>query len=93
MQSDSASGRTPVGGQLCVRISADLHRVLREGARRQHLKASEIVRMALRLYLAAPGPDGSRAAERVRGLIGSLDSAAADPVAQHRAAILEGMKR
>lgn len=78
--------------QLCVRLSADLIGALREAARKEHCKPAVIVRMALRQYLAAPGPDGSRAAERVRGLLGSLDSAITDPVAEHRAAVLESLK-
>jgi hypothetical protein len=48
--------------------------------------------MALRQYLAATGSDGRRAAERVHGLIGCLDSATADPVAKHRTVVLEALK-
>jgi hypothetical protein len=81
-----------VGDQLCVRLSADLNRALRAAARQAQRKPSEIVRMALRQYLAVPGPDGSRPVERVRGLIGSLDSTATDPAATHRASILESVK-
>src|SRR6266508_3415091 len=60
--------------QLTVRLSPELNHALRAAARQMQCKTSEIVRMALRQYLALPGPEGSRPAERVRGLIGSLDS-------------------
>ena len=78
--------------QLTVRLSPELNRALRAAARQMQCKTSEIVRMALRQYLAVPGPDGSRPAERVRGLIGSLDSAATDPAARHRAAVLASVR-
>jgi ribbon-helix-helix CopG family protein len=78
--------------QLTVRLSPELNRALRAAARQMQLKSSEIVRMALRQYLAVPGPDGSRPVERVRGLIGSLDSAATDLAARHRASILASVK-
>ena len=78
--------------QLTVRLSPELNRALRAAARQMQVKTSEIVRMALRQYLALPGPDGSRPVERVRGLIGSLDSGVTDPSAKHRASVLESVK-
>ena len=48
--------------------------------------------MALRQFLALPGPEGSRPAERVRGLIGSLDSGASDTARKHRADVIESLK-
>ena len=78
--------------QLTVRLPPDLNRALRAAARQMQRKTSDIVRMALRQYLATPGPDGSRPAERVRGLIGSLDSGATDPSTRHRASVLDSVK-
>jgi ribbon-helix-helix CopG family protein len=78
--------------QLTVRLSPELSRALRAAARQMQRKTSEVVRMALRQYLAVPGPDGSRPAERVRGLIGSLDSGVPDLTRKHRASILQAMK-
>lgn len=78
--------------QLTVRLSPELSRALRAASRRMQRKTSEIVRMALRQYLAVPGPDGRGPAERVRGLIGSLDSGVTDPAAKHRASVLESLK-
>ena len=71
--------------QVTFRLSPELNRALRAAAREMHLKPSDVVRQALRQYLLVPGPDGSRPAERVRGLVGSLDSALTDPAAKHRA--------
>lgn len=78
--------------QVVVRLSPELNRALRAAARQVQLKTSDVVRMALRQYLAMPGPDGSRPAERVRGLIGSLDSGMTDPAAKHREAVLQSVK-
>jgi hypothetical protein len=79
--------------QLTVRLSPELSSALRAASRRMQRKSSEIVRMALREFLALPGPDGSRPADRVRGLIGSLDSGVPDLGRKHRASILEAVKR
>jgi len=78
--------------QVTFRLSPEMNRALRAAARQMQLKPSDVIRQALRQYLAVPGPDGSRPAERVRGLIGSLDSALTDPAAQHRAAVLDRVK-
>jgi hypothetical protein len=78
--------------QLTVRLSPELNRALRAAGRQLQLKTSEIVRMALRQYLAVPGPDGSRPIDRVRGLIGSLDSGMTDLAAKHRASVLASVK-
>jgi hypothetical protein len=78
--------------QLTVRLTPELSRALRAASRQMQRKSSEIVRMALREYLALPAPALSRPAERVRGLIGSLDSGVTDLAAKHRAFVLESVK-
>ena len=78
--------------QVTFRLSPELNGALRAAARQMHRKPSEVIRQALRQYLAVPGPDGCRPAERVRGLVGSLDSALTDPAATHRAAVLDRVK-
>lgn len=78
--------------QLAVRLSPELARALRAASRQMQRKPSEVVRMALRQFLALPGPEGSRPAERVRGLLGSLDSGVPDLARKHRAAIIESLK-
>lgn len=70
--------------QVTVRLSPELGRALREAARRMQRKPSDVVRVALREYLALPGPDGARPADRVRSLLGSVDS---------RGAVIESVKR
>jgi len=78
---------------LTVRIPPDLGRALRAAARQMQRKPSEVVRMALREYLAHPAPDGSRPVDRVRGLLGSLDSGIPELGRKGRAAMLESVKR
>ena len=78
---------------LTVRISPELGRALRDAARRMQRKPSEVVRMALREYLATPGPDGSRPVDRVRGLLGSLDSRIPDLGQKDRASTVAAVKR
>lgn len=79
--------------QLTVRLPADLAEALDRAGKKSGRKTSEIVRLALRDYLNAPSPSGPRPAERVRGLIGSLDSGIADLAEQHREYIIERLAR
>lgn len=60
--------------QLTVRLPEDLGRALRAAAVTTHRKSSEIVRLALRQYLGLGDGDATRPADRVRGLLGSLES-------------------
>lgn len=53
---------------------------------------SHIVRAALRDYLSAPAA-GRRPAERVRGLIGCLDSGLPVVAEQHRRLIIQSLTR
>lgn len=78
--------------QMTVRIPEDLKRALDEASRKMQRKNSEIVRMALRAFLQrAPGPD-SRPADRVRGLVGSLESGLPHLAERHREYVLEALK-
>jgi hypothetical protein len=86
-------GGCAVEDQLCVRLSPELRHAVSDAARRMQRKPSEVVRMALRQYLALPGPDGSRPMDRVRGLIGSLDSGVPDLGLQRRASVLDAVRR
>jgi metal-responsive CopG/Arc/MetJ family transcriptional regulator len=81
-----------MAGQLTVRVPDDLHRALRIASRRMQRKSSEIVRRALQAYLEAPAGNRSPA-DRVRGLIGSLESKVPDLAERHRAYVLESLKR
>jgi len=79
--------------QLTVRLPEELRRALRVASRRMQRKSSEIVRLALQEYLGAPAGRRSRPADRVRGLIGSLESRVPDLAERHRAYVLESLKR
>jgi metal-responsive CopG/Arc/MetJ family transcriptional regulator len=79
--------------QLTVRLPADLSDALARASRKSGRKVSEIVRAALGDYLNAQTKSGPRPAERVRGLIGSLNSGIADLAEQHRAYIIESLTR
>ncbi len=79
--------------QLTIRIPSDLSQALARASRKSGRKTSDIVRAALREYLSAPPARGPRPAERVRGLIGSLDSGVADLAEQHREYIIESLTR
>lgn len=78
--------------QLTVRLPRDLSRALRAAARQTERRSSEIVRMALRNFLGAAHAPGGRPADRVRGLIGSLQSGIPDLAENHRALVLESLK-
>ena len=78
--------------QITVRIPKDLALAMRRASRRLQRKNSEVVRMALRAFLEAPPAPAGRPAERVRGLLGSLDSKLPDLAERHRAYVLESLK-
>lgn len=79
--------------QLTIRIPEELSLALDRASRRSGRKTSDIVRSALREYLRVGAKGGDRPAERVRGLIGSLDSGMPDLAEQHRLYILESLQR
>lgn len=80
-----------MAAQLTVRLPEDLSLALQSASKRMQRKSSEIVRLALREYLQAPLE--GRSADRVRGLLGSVDSGIPDLAEQHRAYVLESLKR
>ncbi len=79
-----------MGTQVTVRLPKQLSAALEHARRRSGRKTSDIVRAALQDYLHVVS---GKPAERVRGLIGSLDSGVPDLAGQHRAYILESLKR
>lgn len=78
--------------QLSVRLPDELGRRLQAASRRLQRKSSEIVRMALQEFLGA-GRDRTRPADRVRNLIGSLDSGIPDLASRHRTYLLKSLRR
>ena len=79
--------------QLTVRLPEDLSEALEGASRRMQRKSSEIVRLALREFLGVPAAARGRPADRVRGLIGSLESGVPDLAEKHRAYIIESLRR
>ena len=78
--------------QLTVRLPDDLSRTLKTASRRMQRKPSEIVRLALQEFLGTTAGRRGRPADRVRGLIGSLESGVPDLARKHRAYVLESLK-
>lgn len=78
--------------QLTIRLPDDLRRALDEASRRMHRKSSEIVRAALRKYLDAE-LRSSKPADRVRPLLGSVESGKPDLAERHREYVLESIRR
>jgi metal-responsive CopG/Arc/MetJ family transcriptional regulator len=79
--------------QLTVRLPEDLSRALKVASRRMQRKSSDIVRLALREFLGVSSGPETRLADRVQGLIGSLESGVPDLAAKHRDYILESLRR
>ncbi len=78
--------------QVTVRIPEDLEMALDEAAHRMQCKSSEIVRMALRAFLqGAPGMK-TRPADRVGGLVGSLESGMPHLAERNREYIVESLE-
>jgi predicted DNA-binding protein len=78
--------------QLTVRLPEDLSQALELASQRLQRKSSEIVRLALRAYLAAPDQEHVRRAERVRHLFGSLETGVPDLAQRHREYVLESLR-
>jgi hypothetical protein len=79
--------------QLTVRLPDDLGRALKAATRRLQQRNSDIVRMALREFLGRATHAPGRPVERVRGLIGSLESGVPDLATRHRDYILKSVTR
>jgi hypothetical protein len=79
--------------QVTIRLPEDLSRALKSASKRMQRRTSDIVRLALRAYLGASSNPKARAADRVRGLIGSLESGVPDLAEKHRAYLIESLRR
>jgi hypothetical protein len=78
--------------QITVRLPRDLSRALDAAARRSRRRRSEVIRLSLVAFLM-PGPVGrGQPIDRVRGLIGSLESEIPGLAENHRRYILESLK-
>lgn len=81
-----------MASQLTVRLPDDLKQALEMASRKLERKPSEIVRMALQEFLKTSVGTGGLPADRVRGLLGSLESGVPDLAERHRDYILEPLK-
>jgi metal-responsive CopG/Arc/MetJ family transcriptional regulator len=79
--------------QLTVRLPEELKHALDMASRKLNRKPSELVRMALREFLRVAPDERRRPAERVRGLLGSLESGIPDLAEHQREHLLESLKR
>ena len=79
--------------QLTVRLPADLNQALRLAAARSQRRPSEVVRLALRDYLGLAGTSAGRPIDRVRHLLGSIESGVPDLAVRHREYLLESIRR
>lgn len=81
-----------MASQMTVRLPDDLRRALDTASHKLNRKPSEIVRMALQEFLKTSLGTGGLPADRVRGLLGSLESGVPDLAERHRDYILESLK-
>ena len=79
--------------QLTVRLPDDLHRALKAATHRMQRGSSDIVRLELREFLGVARHQRGRPMDRVRGLIGSLESGVPDLAARHRQYVLRSLTR
>lgn len=79
--------------QLTIRLPDDLSQALGAAAARLRRKRSDVVRLALYRFFNLAQEDEPRPADRVRHLLGALDTGIPDLAENHRAYILESLKR
>jgi predicted transcriptional regulator len=77
--------------QLTLRLTADLADQLDRTAKRMQRKRSEVVRMALEQFLAVQIEP--RPVDRVRDLLGSVESGVPDLGQRHREYLVERLRR
>ncbi len=82
-----------MSSRVTVRLSEDLAEALEARTKKTGERPSEIIRAALREHLGLLGRPGSKPAERVRRLIGSLESGQDDLAERHREYVLESLQR
>ncbi len=79
--------------QVTVRLPPDLSRALRRASRQLRRRNSDIVRLALQSFLHVEEAGAARPAERVRGLIGSIESGVPNLAERHRELVIASLKR
>jgi predicted DNA-binding protein len=79
--------------QITIRLSRELSNALKEKAARMQRKPSEVVRIAVKEFLEVSEEVPERPAERVRDLIGSLQSGVPDLALRHREYLVKKLRR
>jgi Arc/MetJ-type ribon-helix-helix transcriptional regulator len=79
--------------QITIRLPEELSQALKEKAARMQRKPSEVVRMAIREFLDVSEAPRERPVERVRQLIGSLQSGVPDLAVRHREYLIQKLRR
>ena len=78
--------------QLTLRLPAELAGKLERSARRLKRKRSDVVRLALNQFLEAE-PAATRPVDRVRDLLGSVESGVSDLGQRHREHLIARLRR
>jgi predicted DNA-binding protein len=79
--------------QLTIRLPRELAEALRTRAAQMQRKPSEVVRMAVKEFLEISDQPAGRSVDRVRNLIGSLESGKPDLATRHREHIIKKLRR
>jgi hypothetical protein len=79
--------------QLTIRLPRELSKALKDKAARMQRKPSEVVRMAVMEFLQISDQPHELPAERVRDLIGSLQSRVPDLAVRHREYLIKKLRR
>ena len=78
--------------QLTLRLPAELAGKLERSAKRLKRKRSDVVRLALNQFLEAE-PAATRPVDRVRDLLGSVESGVSDLGQRHREHLIARLRR
>ena len=78
--------------QLTLRLPAELAGKLERSAKRLKRKRSDVVRLALNQFLEAE-PAATRPVDRVRDLLGSVESGVPDLGQRHREHLIARLRR
>jgi predicted DNA-binding protein len=79
--------------QLTVRFPRELGKQLKAAAARMQRKPSEVVRMAVAEFLQMEDQSVEQPANRIKHLIGSVESGIPDLAMRHREYVLKKLKR
>lgn len=82
-----------MSNQLTVRFSSDLARKLERTSKELRRKRSEIVRLALEVFLTETATIGTQPIDRVRDLLGRIESGIPDLGQRHREYLLKRLSR